>query len=98
MALAAAFSLIFLDVKPKSKWFSVSTFLMSHPYDTILVFLGQSEKSETTPFCTIRMREPYVKRLLLGRAIWVTFLVLLGTVAPTMMSWAVPGHRLWTGF
>jgi len=68
-------------------------FLISHQYelDPILVFLGHSE---TTPFRTIRMREPYVKKLLLGRAIWVTFLVTLGVVALTMMFWAVPGHRL----
>ncbi len=119
VALATAFSLIFLDVKPKSKRFFVSAipgyslntlilntleqlfipftlallFLISHQYelDPILVFLGQSE---TTPFRTIRMREPYVKKLLLGRAIWVTFLVILGTVALTMIFWAIPGHRL----
>jgi len=100
VVLATAFSLIFLDVKPKSKRFFLFIpftlallFLISHQYelDPILVFLGQSE---TTPFRTIRMREPYVKKLLLGRAIWVTFLVILGTVALTMIFWAIPGHRL----
>lgn len=68
-------------------------FLISHQYelDPVLVFLGQSE---STPFRTLRIREPYVKKLLLGRAIWVTVLVASCTVALTMIFWAVPGHRL----
>ncbi|KAF8321940.1 regulator of G protein signaling [Cantharellus anzutake] len=100
VGLATAFSLIFLDVKPKSKRFFLFIpfalavlFLVSHQYelDPILVFLGQSE---TTPFRAIRIREPYVNKLLLGRALWVMFLVLLGVVVLTMLFWAVPGHRL----
>lgn len=119
IALATAFSLIFLDVKPKSKRFFVSflpspspitqlinlflqlflpfafafLFLISHQYelDPILVFLGQSE---TTPFRTLTIREPYVKKLLLGRAIWVTILVTMCVTALTLIFWAVPGHRL----
>lgn len=68
-------------------------FLISHQYelDPILVFLGQSE---STPFRTLTIREPYVKRLLLGRAIWVTTLVSTCVVALTLLFWAVPGHRL----
>lgn len=68
-------------------------FLISHQYelDPILVFLGQSE---STPFRTLRIREPYVKKLLIGRAIWVTILVTAFTVGLTMLFWAVPGHRL----
>jgi Na+-transporting methylmalonyl-CoA/oxaloacetate decarboxylase beta subunit len=68
-------------------------FLISHQYelDPILVFLGQSE---STPFRTLTIREPYVKRLLLGRAIWVTTLVAICVVALTLIFWAVPGHRL----
>jgi len=48
--------------------------LISHQYelDPILVFLGQSE---TTPFRTLAIKEPYVGKLLLGRAIWVSALV-----------------------
>ena len=121
IALATAFSLVFLDVKPKSKRFFVSIhqtlwyysnsqlitclfqlfipfsfailFLVSHQYelDPILVFFGQSE---TTPFRTLTIREPYVKKLLLGRAIWVTVLVTAFVTALTMIFWAVPGHRL----
>ena len=68
-------------------------FLISHQYelDPILVFLGQSE---STPFRTLRIREPYVKKLLIGRALWVSTLVAACTVALTMIFWAVPGHRL----
>ncbi|KAI0916545.1 hypothetical protein AcW1_010110 [Taiwanofungus camphoratus] len=100
IGLAVGFSLIFLDVHPKSKRFFLFIpytiailFLISHQYelDPILVFLGQSE---STPFRTLRIREPYVKKLLLGRAIWVSVLVAACVVALTMIFWAVPGHRL----
>ncbi|KAH0828663.1 RGS domain-containing protein [Lanmaoa asiatica] len=100
IGLATAFSLIFLDVKPKSKRFFLFLpftfailFLISHQYelDPVLVFLGQSE---STPFRTLTIREPYVKKLLLGRAIWVTTLVAICVTALTLIFWAVPGHRL----
>lgn len=100
VGLAVAFSLVFLDVEPKSKRFFLFLpftlailFIISHQYelDPILVFLGQSE---TTPFRTLTMREPYVKKLLLGRAIWVTVLVAIFTTALTLLFWAVPGYRL----
>lgn len=100
VGLAVGFSLIFLNVTPKSKRFFLFLpfgiailFLISHQYelDPILVFLGQSE---STPFRTLRIREPYVKKLLLGRAIWVSVLVSACVVALTMIFWAVPGHRL----
>ncbi|KAI9057716.1 hypothetical protein FKP32DRAFT_1597929 [Trametes sanguinea] len=100
IGLAVGFSLIFLDVQPKSKRFFLFIpytlavlFLISHQYelDPVLVFFGQSE---STPFRTLRIREPYVKKLLLGRAIWVSVLVAAISVALTMIFWAVPGHRL----
>jgi len=100
IGLAVAFALIFLDVKPKSVRFYLFLpftfailFIISHQYelDPMLVFLGQSE---TTPFRTLRIREPYVKKLLLGRAIWVTILVAVAVAALTLLFWAVPGHRL----
>lgn len=117
VGLAVAFSLVFLNVHPKSKRFFVSKspfqdlfklifflqlylpftfsilFLISHQYelDPILVFLGQSE---TTPFRTLTVREPYVRKLLLGRAIWVSILVAAFSTALTLLFWAVPGHRL----
>ncbi|KAF7313848.1 RGS domain-containing protein [Mycena chlorophos] len=100
IGLAAAFSLVFLDVQPKSKRFflfipfTIAVLcLVSHQYelDPILVFFGQSE---TTPFRTLTIREPYVRRLLVGRAIWVSILVMAFVAALTLLFWAVPGHRL----
>lgn len=68
-------------------------FLVSHQYelDPILVFLNQSE---TTPFRTMHIREPYVRKLLLGRAVWVTFLITILVIVLTLVFWAVPGHHL----
>jgi ABC-type glycerol-3-phosphate transport system permease component len=100
IALATAFSLVFLDVKPKSKRFFLFIpftfaflFLISHQYelDPVLIFLN---RSESTPFRTLAIREPYVKKLLLGRAVWVSILVAICVTALTMIFWAVPGHRL----
>ncbi|KAG8682189.1 Bud site selection protein, Revert to axial protein 1 [Ceratobasidium sp. 394] len=100
IALACAFSLVFLDVRPKSKRFFLFIpftiaflLLISHQYelDPILVFLQQSE---TTPFRTLRIRERYVRNLLLGRAAWVCVLVAVLSVVFTIIFWAVPGRRL----
>ena len=68
-------------------------FLISPQYelDPILVFLGQSE---TTPFRTLHIREPYVRKLLIGRAIWVSVFTAALVTALTLIFWAVPGHRL----
>jgi len=100
VGLAAAFSLVFLDVQPKGKRFFLFIpftlaigLLVSHQYslDPLLIFLSQSE---TTPFRTLTIKEPYVGKLLYGRALWVTFLVLAIDTALTLIFWAVPGHRL----
>jgi len=100
VGLATAFALIFLDVKPKAHRFFLfipftiaCLLLVSHQYelDPVLVFLNQSE---TTPFRTMQIREPYVRKLLLGRAVWVTFLITVLVLVLTLVFWAVPGHRL----
>ncbi|KZO90632.1 regulator of G protein signaling superfamily [Calocera viscosa TUFC12733] len=99
-ALSTAFSLIFLDVQPKSKRFFLfipfalaALFLISYQYelDPILIFFGQSE---TTPFRLIRIREPYVRKLLLGRALWVSLMIVVAFTVLTIIFWAVPGHHL----
>ncbi|KIS71039.1 uncharacterized protein UMAG_00956 [Mycosarcoma maydis] len=98
-ALATAFSFVFLNVdRAKRCWvilpFSVAVLLlMSHQYelDPILVLLSQSE---TTPFRLIRIREPYVHRLLLQRSLSVLLLIALITAALTVLFVFVPGHRL----
>ncbi|KAH8921021.1 regulator of G protein signaling superfamily [Atractiella rhizophila] len=104
LALWAGFStalaLIFLDSKPKERRlyviipFAVAIlFILSHSYDLdpIMVLLN---RSETTPFKTIEIREPYVKKLLLGRSIWVISLTIIVVAILTVIFWAVPGHRL----
>ncbi|KAL9709514.1 Bud site selection protein, Revert to axial protein 1 [Leucoagaricus gongylophorus] len=100
IGLAVGFALIFLDVHPKSKRFFLFIpftlailLLISHQYelDPILVFLGQSE---STPFRTLTIREPYVRNLLLGRAVWVSIVVAILVTVLTLIFWAVPGHRL----
>ena len=72
-------------------------FILSHSYDLdpILVFLG---RSETTPFKTLRIREPYVRKLLVGRAIWVTFLTVLTVAILTVIFWAVRMRLLVTAY
>ncbi|GAA5837743.1 hypothetical protein JCM3766R1_000571 [Sporobolomyces carnicolor] len=98
--LATGFSLIFLDTKPKVTrlWvilpFAVGVVnLVAHSYDLdpLMVFMGLSE---TTPFRTIGIREPYVRKLLFGRALWVTFLSTVIVAVLTVIFWAVPGKRL----
>lgn len=100
IGLAVGFSLIFLDVHPKSKRFFLFIpftlavlFLISHQYelDPILILFNQSE---STPFRTLSIKEPYVKKLLIGRALWVSMLVAACSVALTLVFWAVPGKRL----
>ncbi|PVF96962.1 regulator of G protein signaling superfamily [Serendipita vermifera] len=101
IGLSTGFALIFLDVKPKSKRFFLfipfilsMLLLISHQYELDPLLLLLFNQSETTPFRTLSVREPYVKKLLIGRAIWVSVLVaVLGTVL-TIIFWAVPGHRL----
>ncbi|GAA5995277.1 Rax1p [Rhodotorula paludigena] len=99
-ALATAFAFIFLDAKPKVRrlWvilpFTVAIVnIVAHAYDLdpLMVFMGLSE---TTPFRTIGIREPYVRKLLFGRALWVTFLSAVLVAVLTVIFWAVPGHRL----
>ncbi|PWZ01005.1 regulator of G protein signaling superfamily [Testicularia cyperi] len=98
-ALATGFSFIFLDVgRAKRCWvilpFAVAVLLIiSHQYelDPILVLLAQSE---TTPFHTIRIREPYVHKLLLQRSMGVLFLIALITALLSVLFIFVPGHRL----
>lgn len=74
-------------------FFLAVLFLISYQYelDPVLILFVQSE---TTPFRTLTIREPYVKKLLIGRAIWVTALVAILSSALTLIFWAVPGHRL----
>ncbi|KAI9465942.1 hypothetical protein BJY52DRAFT_1243558, partial [Lactarius psammicola] len=46
--------------------------LLFYPFTFALLFLISHH--ETTPFRTLRIREPYVRTLLIGRSIWVSIL------------------------
>ncbi|GAA5856242.1 hypothetical protein JCM9279_006696 [Rhodotorula babjevae] len=100
VGLATAFAFIFLDAKPKVRrlWviipFTVAVVnIVAHAYDLdpLMVFMGLTE---TTPFRTIGIREPYVRKLLFGRALWVTLVSSALVAVLTVVFWAVPGHRL----
>jgi Regulator of G protein signaling domain len=101
IGLSTGFALIFLDVQPKAKrWFLFIPFtlavllLVSHSYELDPLLLLLANQSETTPFRTLGVREPYVRRLLIGRSIWVLVLVAVVSTVLTVIFWAVPGHRL----
>lgn len=69
-------------------------FLLSALYalDPLLVLVFN--KSETTPFKHIAIKEPYVRKLLVRRSVWLELLILLITVAFLMVWLWLPGHRL----
>ncbi|SCV69198.1 BQ2448_2218 [Microbotryum intermedium] len=105
VGLATGFAFIFLDKEPKvSRLWVIIPFtfaivnLVAHAYDLdpLLVFMGLSETfhHSQTPFRTIGIREPYVRKLLFGRALWVTFLSALVIGVLTIIFVLVPGHRL----
>ncbi|KIM24889.1 hypothetical protein M408DRAFT_331558 [Serendipita vermifera MAFF 305830] len=101
IGLSTGFALIFLDVTPKSKrWFLLIPFsiaillLVSHSYELDPLLLLLANQSETTPFRTLSVREPYVRKLLVSRSIWVLALVTIVSFVLTIIFWAVPGHRL----
>lgn len=97
--LATGFAFIFLDVyRRKRLWvilpFSIAILLIvSHQYELDPI-LALAQQSETTPFHLITVREKYVRKLLLQRALGVFFLVILITAALTVLFVFVPGHRL----
>lgn len=97
--LATGFSFIFLDVyRRKRLWvilpFAIAVLLIvSHQYELDPI-LALAQQSETTPFHLITVRERYVRKLLLQRALGVFFLVVLITAALTVLFVFVPGHRL----
>lgn len=98
-AFATAFAFIFLDVnRSKRCWiilpFSIALLLLlSHQYE-LDPFLVVMQRSETTPFRLIQVREPYIKKLLVQRAIGMLFITTLLTAALCVLFIFVPGHRL----
>lgn len=99
-AFWVAFILIFLDWDPKSTrlWlilpFSVGVYgICSGLYnlDPLLAILGYSE---TGPGKMIRIKEPYVRSLLVKRSCYVLGVIVVVTAAFVVLFALVPGHRL----
>lgn len=99
-AFWVAFILIFLDWQPKSTrlWlilpFAVGIYgLCSGLYnlDPIMAILGYSE---TGPGKMIRIKEPYVRSLLVKRSIYVLVVIIIVTACFVVLFALVPGKRL----
>ncbi|WWC59036.1 uncharacterized protein I303_101582 [Kwoniella dejecticola CBS 10117] len=95
-----AFSLIFLDWKPKLTrlWtilpFIFATNLLLSSYYSLSPLLALFNRSETTPFRLIKVKEPYVRKLLTIRALWIELVCILITAILVVIFTVVPGHRL----
>ncbi|RPA83719.1 regulator of G protein signaling superfamily [Ascobolus immersus RN42] len=96
----AAFSLIFLDITPRTTrlWiilpFAIGIYgLFSNQYmlDPILGLLGLSEY-QFMKF--MKVKEPYVRKLLAKRATWILVLTAFTLAAITCLYVFVPGKRL----
>lgn len=99
-AFVLAFTLIFLDWKPRLTrlwvilpFFFAFNFLLAAYYQLSPLF-ALFFQSETTPFRLITVRETYVRKLLLLRALWIECLVIFLTAVFTVIFAVVPGHRL----
>ncbi|VVT54753.1 uncharacterized protein SAPINGB_P004239 [Magnusiomyces paraingens] len=99
-AFWTGFILIFLDWKPKSDRiyliipFAFAVYgIMSGLYnlDPILALLGYSE---TGPGKMIRIREPYVRQLLIKRALFVAAVIVIVAACFIVLFTLVPGRRL----
>jgi len=96
----AAFALIFLDIKPRGTrlWlilpFLVGVYcLIAHQYslDPIMGLIGVSEY---TFMNFMKVREPYVRKLLIKRSAWIMVLTIVVTAALVCIYTFVPGKRL----
>lgn len=105
-----SYTLIFIDVKPKSiraviiaPYLIGSYFLMTFLFrlDPVMVLCGYSDNFELSPMYKRKPRkivknleEPFVKDLLKRRAYWVLFLIILVTTVLSCVFGLVPGHRI----
>lgn len=98
-AFWAAFVLIFLDKARTTRLylilpFTVGVYLLAsfqYALDPVLALLGLSEY---TPFSFSRVREPFVRRLLVKRALVVLAVTVLVDAALLVLFIFVPGRRL----
>lgn len=98
-AFVLAFSLIFLDYKPRLTrlWlilpFLFAFVLLLSSYYSLSPLLFACNVSETTPFHFIRVREQYVRKLIAIRAGIIVGASVLLTVIFVVIFTVVPGHR-----
>lgn len=101
-AFTTSFSLIFLDVKPRTvrvwalmPFFLSSWLILSHQWmlDPLLA-LPPLSSFEATPMHLMRIKEPFVRRFLYKRALKVLALVILLTAMWMAIFVSVPGKRL----
>jgi hypothetical protein len=74
--------------------FTLATNLLLSSYYALSPLLVLLKQSETTPFRLIRIKEPYVQKLLLVRAAWIELVALIIMGVLVVIFWAVPGKRL----
>ncbi|KAI1202925.1 putative RGS domain protein [Nemania serpens] len=94
-----AFVLIFLNAPRRTRCWEILPFtigvycLASYQYslDPIMALLGLTEY---TPFAFVRIREPYVRKLLVKRSITVLAVTVLVDAAISLLFILVPGKRL----
>lgn len=60
--------------------------------DPILVWFKRSQSFDSNKL--VKIKEPFIFKLLFKRSLWVTFLILLLTAILTLIFCLVPGHRL----
>ncbi|PLW57691.1 hypothetical protein PCANC_01399 [Puccinia coronata f. sp. avenae] len=100
MGLSVGLSLIFLDIQPRAHrlWSIIPltigiVSIVGHFYelDPVLMLFN---RSETTFFRTLSVKEKYVQKILRGRALWIVLLSSIITACLTCILVFVPGHRL----
>lgn len=96
-----AFSLIFLNTAKRYRCVVIFTFFMAfyclissiYRIDPVLAACGRSE-SYVPRQTFIKIEDSFIYQLLLKRAAWVLFLVILCTAILSILFCLVPGHRL----
>lgn len=68
--------------------------LLIYLIDPALVCMGLSESFSVRQSYFIRIREQFIRRLLVKRSLWVMFLILLATAVFTVVFSLVPGKRI----
>jgi hypothetical protein len=74
--------------------FFIALNLLLSAYYSLSPLLALFQRSETSPFRTMRVREGYVRKLLAMRAAWIEAVCVVLTAVLACIFIFVPGHRL----